>query len=105
MNKNTKQIIQGAIIFIATLLIGFGITAISFNLFDTLTQNQMRILFTADVMLLIAIGTVAKLIFDGKKAKKKREKKLNDRHNKRIEQRQLEINGIDIIIAKNNFAA
>lgn len=105
MNKNKKQIVTASIIFITTLLSGFAITALSFNLFDVLTQNQMRVLFTADVLILFAIGSAAWFCFEAKKSKAKKKKELELRHNKRIEQRYTEMREIDAILAKNKFAA
>lgn len=105
MKKRTKQIIEGAVIFISTLLAGFLITTLSFKLFDFLSQNQMRILFLADFIILIISVCAAIFYFENKGNKSRRKKELEDRHNKRIEERQSQIKDIEAIIANNNFAA
>ncbi len=68
MKNSTKKLIQSILIFIVTVIIGFGITLISFNLFDTLTANQMRILFAADVIILLFIGTIAWFVYESQKS-------------------------------------
>lgn len=105
MKKSVKQIILGAIITVSTLVVGFGITMLSFHLFDTLTSNQMKILFTIDILSLAAAATGVWYFFDSKKSKAKREKEFMERHNKRIQQRQNEINDINKLINFSNFAA
>lgn len=102
---NKKVILKSVIIFLTTLFVGFGITAFSFNLFHDLTQNQMRLLFALDVISLIAIGGGVMYFFESKKAKKRREQELQERHNKRVELRKAQYKDIDVIIAKNKFAA
>lgn len=105
MNKKTKQLIEGAIIFISTLVVGFAVTVLSFRLFDSLTQNQLRILFAVDFAALIAAGGGTMLYFESKKNKEKRKKEFEKRHNKRIEEKQSQLKNIEAIIANSTFAA
>ncbi len=105
MNNKTNKIVKGLIIFGATLLAGFGITALSFNLFDVLTQNQMRLLFAIDVLLIIAIGAAVWFIFESNKIKKEKQRQFEKRHTQRVEKRNSEMRDINIIIAKNKYAA
>ena len=58
MNKTVKKLISSVAISAVTLSVGFIVTMVSFNLFDALTTNQMRILFTVDFVCLIAVGGI-----------------------------------------------
>ena len=100
MNNKSNKIIKGLLIFSVTLFSGFGITALSFNLFDALTQNQMRLLFAIDVLLIIAW-----LLFESVKLKKKKQKEFEHRHNERVKAMNAQMKDIEIIIAKNKYAA
>ncbi len=105
MNNKSNKIIKGLLIFSVTLFSGFGITALSFNLFDALTQNQMRLLFAIDVLLIIAVGTIVWLLFESVKLKKKKQKEFEHRHNERVKAMNAQMKDIEIIIAKNKYAA
>lgn len=70
MKKSLKQFVSGLVICIATLLFGFAITALSFNLFETLTSNQMKVLFAVDIICLIMAGGLAFFLSETKKEKK-----------------------------------
>ena len=43
MKKSVQKLFKGLLITTVTLLCGFGICAIFFNLFGTLTANEMKI--------------------------------------------------------------
>ena len=105
MKNKSNKIVEGLIIFTVTLLSGFGITALSFELFDVLTQNQMRLLFTVDIMLILAIGSIAWFIFEADKSKKRKQKRFEQRHNERVRAKNARMKDIEIIIAKNKYAA
>lgn len=106
MNKNKKQFISGAIIFIVTLISGFIITALSFHLFETLSQNQMRILFTCDVLSLMTAGGIALAVSESKKGRMKKQRQLERRHIERIRHLQDEFDEIINSTAHDNkFAA
>lgn len=105
MRNNKKQIITGIIIFLVTLIAGFSITAISFNLFEVLTRNQMRALFAFDIISLLMVGACVLLFTQSRKSRQVKEKRLVENHNKRVERRNNELREIEIIIAKNKFAA
>lgn len=105
MNRNFKKVLEGLLIFAATLIAGFLITAISFNLFDELTRNQLRILFTIDIAALSAIGGIVFFAANSKKQKLRKKKEFEKRHQQRTNKRDNEMAGINIIPAKNQFAA
>lgn len=105
MNKKTRQLIEGTAIFISTLAVGFILTVLSFKLFDSLSQNQMRVLFTVDFTLLIAAAGGVMFYFESEKNKKKRKKEFEKRHNKRIEKRTAQLKDIEAILSDRNFAA
>lgn len=102
MKKSVKQLILSIVISGVTLAAGFIITAVSFNLFDALTPNQMKILFAADVLSLSAIATGVWYFFDSKKARAKRKKEMKKRHSERIRNYEKEMAEISELI---NFAA
>ena len=43
MKNSIKKLLKGLFITTVTLFAGFGITALTFNLFETLTSNEMKI--------------------------------------------------------------
>lgn len=102
---NKKQILKGILIFFTTLFSGFGITVISFNLFDTMTPAQMKILFTFDVLSLITIGAIVYLFNENKRLAKKKEEERAKRHNDRIAEMENEMKDFFKIIDNSNFAA
>lgn len=104
MNKKVKEIIKGITIFTVTLTIGFMVTGISFNLFDELTRNQLRLLFASDIMILLAIGGIAWHITSSAKQKAKRARELKSRHDKRVEKMQKEMTGLNIITSEKFVA-
>lgn len=105
MKKSSKKALTGAIIFTVTLLTGFGITAVSFNLFDVMNKNEMRIIFAVDVILLFVIGTVSWFIYEGKKTKKARKNNFEKRHKERINKIEKQNTEILSILNSKNFAA
>ncbi|MCH5320472.1 MAG: hypothetical protein J1E36_01835 [Eubacterium sp.] len=105
MKKTVKQIISGLVIFGVTLAAGFVITAVSFNLFDSLTANQMKLIFAVDVLSIVAVATGAWYFFDSKKAKARRKRELEKRHFERIKQKETEMTEINKLINFTNFAA
>lgn len=105
MKKTVKQIISGLIITAVTLIAGFGITFLSFNLFDTLSSNQMKVLFAIDILSLSAAAAGVWYFFESKKANARRKKAFEERHKKRIEQREKEMKEINSIVNFSNFAA
>lgn len=105
MKKSIKQLLSGAIISAVTLAFGFALTMLSFNLFDSLTANQMKILFAADIICLALTGCIAFFLFESKRSKKRKEKLLQERHNRRIEKRNNEIKGLESILNKYDLVA
>ncbi|MGN1202724.1 MAG: hypothetical protein ACI4RF_05460, partial [Eubacterium sp.] len=81
------------------------ITMISFNLFDSLSANQMKVLFAIDVLSLAAIATGVWYFFESKKAKARRRNALEKRHYERIEQIKKQTNEINNVVNYSNFAA
>ncbi|MCM1115792.1 MAG: MFS transporter [Clostridium sp.] len=102
---NKKQILKGITIFFTTLIFGFFITIVTFHLFDTLTDNQMKLLFALDVISLLIAGCIAWFVCESKKAKKEKAKELARRHRKRVNDRLQEMSEIEKIISTADFAA
>lgn len=105
MKKSTKKFLVGTVIFISTLIIGFAVTLTSFNLFDTLSDNQMKILFTIDFLSICFVGIGAWYISEGKKSKKAKRKALQKRHEQRLKLQNEQKQKIDLIISQCNIAA
>ncbi len=105
MKKTVKQIISTLVISGVTLAAGFAITGISFNLFDDLTPNQMKVLFAVDVLSLAVIAVSVWYFFESKRIKARRKKELEKRHQQRIIQRENEMREINKLINFSNFAA
>ncbi len=103
MKNSIKKLLKGLFITTVTLFAGFGITALTFNLFKTLTSNEMKIFFALDVAILLAVGTVFFLIEDINKKKKKQQQEFEKRHLERVEKSFRSFNGIDMVkIAANS---
>ncbi len=105
MKKTVKQIISALVISGVTLAAGFAITGISFNLFDNLTSNQMKVLFAIDILSLAVIATSVWYFFEMKRIKARRKRLLEKRHKKRIEQFENDLKEINKLIDFSNFAA
>lgn len=104
MKKTTKEILTLSLILLVTLVAGFGITAVSFNLFDALTPNQMKVLFTIDVVMLCVVATGVWYFFDSKKAKARKRAQVQKRHQAQIMSYNKEIDNISEIINLINAA-
>lgn len=98
MNRKTKKAADSLIIFAVTFIAGLLISAISFNLFDRLSINQMRILFAADILFLLGSGALAWFLFERKKNKKT--KRSNEKNKYEINNKKELFHTV-----KNNFAA
>lgn len=84
MKKSVQKLFKGLLIATVTLLCGFGICAIFFNLFGTLTANEMKIFVALDVIILLTVGGIFYYI-DEKKAKNKiKEREFEKRHMKEL---------------------
>ena len=105
MKKRMQKIIKEVLIFVVTLITGAIISGVSFNLFDALTSTQVRVLFAIDIAILVVIGTIAFLIYESKQSKKEREERFRERHNKRIEENERRMSGIEEIISFSKYAA
>lgn len=73
MKKTLKKLFKSILITTVTLLSGFGITSISFNLFGTLTSNETKLFLAIDVIILVFVGGVFYYI-DEKQSKRKKER-------------------------------
>lgn len=108
MKKSVQKLFKGLLIATVTLLCGFGICAIFFNLFDTLTANEMKIFVALDVIILLTVGGIFYYI-DEKKAKNKiKEREFEKRHNERVEKAFREFDGLDMVkicAGSNDYAA
>lgn len=105
MNKSIKKIIISAVITAVTIIIGFAVTTLTFNLFDSLTTNQMRLLFAIDFICLITVGGIFLFLSESKQAKKRKKRQLEKRHNQRIENRKKEFKEINNILSDSDYAA
>ncbi len=105
MKKNWEKLVSGAIIMAVTLTAGFLITLISFRLFDTLTANQMKILFAADIVALSLAAVSVWYTYEAKRIKLKREQEFKRRHLRRIEKHETELAQIKKWIDPSDFAA
>lgn len=105
MKNSAKKFLSGLAITAITMATGFIITAISFNLFETLTQNQMRLVFAIDVIILLVIGTISWFIYENKQLKEKRKKETELRHIKRVREINKQNQEIINIISRTNIAA
>ena len=91
-----KKVISTLIISAAAILVGYGAMALPFHLFTNLTGMQMRILFVAEIIIYFAIFSAFFLIKESKIEKRKKERALQERHNRRVSKRQNELKGIKI---------
>ncbi len=105
MKKTVKKIITGILITAITLAAGFGITILSFNLFDNLTDNQMKILFAIDVFSLSVSALGVMYFFESKKYKEQKRKAFEKRKLERIEEKDAQLRELNEIINCSNFAA
>lgn len=105
MNKSVKKIIKSIVISMATLIAGFALTMISFNLFDSLTANQMKLLFGIDIICLVSVGGIFLFLSENRQAKKKSKARFEKRHSKRIERHEAEMKNLSDIISNSHFAA
>ncbi|MGN0522025.1 MAG: hypothetical protein ACI4IQ_05245 [Eubacterium sp.] len=105
MKKTINKIIKSTAISIVTLLAGFIITAISFNLFDSLTPNQMKILFAFDVICLTVAGAITLLVSDKKKLQKKQKKARRKIRYQQLLKEEQDFSQLVKIADKSDFAA
>lgn len=105
MKKKTNKIITGILISTITLLIGYAVTKLSFNIFGELSTNQMRAVFAADLFALTAVGTFAYFFYENKKLKEKRKREVEKRRLSRIEKSNKEMSEINRIIFQSNKVA
>lgn len=108
MKKSVQKLFKGLLIATVTLLCGFGICAIFFNLFGTLTANEMKIFVALDVIILLTVGGIFYCIDEKKTKNKIKEKEFEKRHNERVEKAFREFDGLDmakICAGSNDYAA
>lgn len=108
MKKSIKKLFKGLFITTVTLLSGFGICAISFNLFGTLTANEMKIFVAIDIITLAVAAGIFYYIDERKAKAKRKEKEFQKRHLQRVEQSFRRFDGLDmaeICASNNNYAA
>lgn len=105
MRKSLKQVLTGIIIFAVTAATGFIITTVSFNLFDTMSQNQMKIIFAVDVVILLFVGTISWFICESASSNKKSRKKYIKNRQKQLDELKKQNEEILNLINCTNFAA
>lgn len=91
-----KNTLNTVITSLLTLLTAFAATVIPFRLFDSLTQQQMRILLFAEVFVYFAIFSAVFLKKERRAQRKSKEQELRKRHCERIEKRNSEMSGIKV---------
>lgn len=84
MKKSIKKTITSIIISVLTLAVGFTLSLASFKLFDDLSVNQMRILFSIDILCLLTVGLSFYIHHENKRIKESKEIAFQKRHNTRI---------------------
>ncbi len=105
MKKSFKNTLTGIIIFAVTIILGFSISYIIFDLADTLSRIQLRILLSADIITLTAIGSACWFLYESRLAKKEKEAQFKKRHSKRVERINAQTNEAKNILSTVNFAA
>lgn len=105
MHKTAKKIIASILISAATLATGFALTMVSFNLFDYLTTNQMRLLFAIDFICLIAVGGIFLYLSDNKEKKAKRRRYAEKRNNGSFTKDKMSFDKVNIAGSGSNRAA
>lgn len=90
MNKhNIKKGLCALLISLAGLLVGFALISLPFHLFDTLTDTQMKIVFSTELAVYLTIGCSFFLHKEKRAEKEKREKqKRAQRKNRLAEEKQ-----------------
>lgn len=96
MKKTLKKLFKSILITTVTLLSGFGITSISFNLFGTLTSNEMKLFLAIDIIILVFVGGVFYYIDEKQSKRKKKEMEFQKRHLQRVEESFREYEGLDM---------
>ena len=74
MKKSVQKLFKGLLITTVTLFADLEFVQFSFNLFGTLTANEMKIFVALDVIILLTVGGIFYCI-DEKKAKNKKKRK------------------------------
>lgn len=105
MKNSVKKIFKSIAISVVTLVVGFGITAISFNLFDNLSRNELRVLFAVDFIILFAIGGITLWSSERKATRLKKERELAKRHEARVIERAVSFAEINSLLDSFNNAA
>ncbi|MCD7796462.1 MAG: hypothetical protein LUG95_02240 [Clostridiales bacterium] len=109
MNNKIKKSIKTAIEYTAiaaiTLAAGLVTAAISFNLFDNLTQNQMRMLFALDIICLVAGGRIFFFLDERRTKRKKAYNKQRKMQNKKIAKSRVSAKNDENIFSSTHYAA
>ena len=89
MKKTLKKLFKSILITAVTLLSGF-------NLFGTLTSNEMKLFLAIDVIILVFVGGVFYYIDEKQSKRKKKEMEFQKRHLQRVEESFREYEGLDM---------
>jgi hypothetical protein len=84
MKKKIQSALRSFALFAVTLTSGFALTLGSFNLFESLSRNQMRLLFVADIAIILSVGAAVHFFTESRRARVKKENELRNRHEARV---------------------
>ena len=71
---NIKKIFKGLVISFLSLGIGYIAIGVPFNLFTSLSPENVRLIFIVELAIYLVIGAVCIIFLDRKEAKAKKEK-------------------------------
>lgn len=92
MKKTIKTILSAVL----TAVTGFCLMAFPFHIFDFLNDQQMKIVFVAELVIYFLIFAAAGTAFEAKKDRKRKNEEMRKRHNERVEKRSRQFQGINI---------
>lgn len=77
MKKSINNILKSVLVSLTTLIVGFVAISLPFNLFNTLTEKEMRIIFLCEIIIysvMFALFFVVKERSEEKKKQKQKDK-------------------------------
>lgn len=82
--KNT--ILKSIALSLSALTVGFFAISLPFNLFDSLSNEAMHIIFIAEIIIYSFIGAIFLIVKDRKKQEEIKNEKRREIRNKKVEQ-------------------
>lgn len=80
------NILKSIALFTASLTVGFIAISFPFNLFNTLTADEMHIIFISEIIIYSLIGAIFLVVKDKKKQQEIKNKKRREIRKKKLEQ-------------------